>query len=222
MWRSIKFCPAVLALAVMGMMTATANAESVLPVVLLLPGTTEVEAKASSATAKTKFTGIQNTTGEGYRFTVHGSDMAELGAGETELNKVSLGAKKCNTEGDATGTILEKGEAHFAFGLSGEVLVIITLTTPVHVECEGVLVTLTGGFASKVTSTLGSELTTFEGETGACTGSVPAFHEYDNMAGGMTNVELKSETGGVKAKSCKEIEGKVVFTTSHDLEIMAP
>ena len=65
----------------------------------------------------------------------------------------------------------------------------------------------------------------FKALSGACTGSTPAFSEYDNMAGGMSKAELKSETGGISAKSCWEIaEGKeeIAFTPSRALEIMEP
>jgi hypothetical protein len=229
------FCLAALMLAVFGIAAASASAVETqnLPTLLLLPGVNAVNLEGANATAKTKFTGIQNLAGVGWLFKLEGTNMASLGTAKLLFTKVVLGAKKCKTLGDAAETVLiDNAEWHLVLGLGTDTTLFLLLTllpaAGVKIECEGVNIIVKGHQLTDV-KPFGVEVglpanPVFEGSTGACTGSVPAFKEYDLMTSPVTmaTAELKSEVGGISAKSCEEIEGSINLKPTQDVEVMEP
>src|SRR6185312_1473272 len=228
------FLMAALMLATFGVAASVANAETSLPSVLLLPGVEEVELKGESATQETKFFGVINLHGVGWLFELFAKNMAELGLAKLLFTGLALEAKKCNSAGDGAGLVLiDNAEWHLTLGLSGGtglfLVVILYPAAGVLWLCEGTNLTLKGSMIWDFLS-FGTEVAkggTFKGATGKCTGTVPAFTEWDNMSGGMSKAELKSELDGtgLPSRSCIEIEkGEEVIglTASQAIEIMEP
>jgi hypothetical protein len=229
------FCLTALLLALLGTTAASANATETqnLPTLLLLPGVNAVNLEGASATAKTKFSGIQTIAGEGWLFKLEGTNMASLGTAKLLYTKYVLGAKNCKTSGDAAGTVLiDNAEWHLVLGLGTDTtlyLVLILLPTAgVKIECEGFNLSFKGSHLIDF-KPFGVEVglpanPVLDGSTGACTGTVPAFKEYDLMTSPVTmaTAELKSEIGGISAKSCLEIEGSIKLKPTQDVEVMHP
>ena len=215
---------AALALAAFSSIAASANAA--LPSVLLLSGIKSGTLEAKSTTAKTKFTGIVNLTGVGYKFNLtDNSEMTSLGPALLTFTNAVFGAKKCKANGDVTGTVLVPGEWHTVLPASGggaNLFLILFLVVPaLTVECEGTNIVVTGSQLVDA-GPLGSSVTTLTGNTGACSGNTPAFVNYLNDAGTSTAAALKSETGGLKSATCQEVEGTQSYTATQMAEVMEP
>src|SRR6185312_6106056 len=228
------FLMAALMLAMFGVAASTASAETSLPSVLLLPGVEEVELKGESTTQSVKFSGVLNLESKGWLFELFGKNMSELGLAKLLFTNVGLEGKKCHTAGDAAGTVLiDNAEWHLALGLGGGaglfLIVILLPSAGVLWLCEGSNLVLKGSMIWDFLS-FGTEVAKggeFKGATGKCTGTVPAFTEWDNMSGTMSKAELKSELDGtgLPARSCLEIEkGEEVIglKASQAIEIMEP
>ena len=226
------FLMAALMLATFGIAASAANAETSLPSILLLPGIENVELKGESTTQETKFFGVLNLHGTGWLFVLSGKNMGELGVAKILFTHVLLEEKECNTAGDGAGLVLiDNAEWHLALGLGTEPFLIIILlpSAGVLILCKGTNITVKG---SQITAALpfGKEVLTtetFHGMTGKCSGTVPAFSEWDNMSGTMSKAELKSELDGtgLPSRSCEEIEkGEELISLkpTQAIEIMEP
>ncbi|HXD54068.1 MAG TPA: hypothetical protein VN618_04885 [Solirubrobacteraceae bacterium] len=228
------FLMAALMLATFGIAASAADAETSLPSILLLPGVEEVELKGESTTQETKFFGVLNLSGVGWLFELFGKNMSELGLAKVLFTGVKLEAKKCNTAGDASGTVLiDNAEWHLALALGGGtglflIIILLPSTAPLLL-CEGTNIVVKGSQVVDVLS-FGTEVPkggSFKAATGKCNGTIPAFTEWDNMSGGMSKAELKSELDGtgLPSRSCEEIAGGeevIGLTASQAIEIMEP
>ncbi|HXD54987.1 MAG TPA: hypothetical protein VN618_09575 [Solirubrobacteraceae bacterium] len=223
------FLIATLMLVMFGIAASVASAETTLPSILLLPGVENFELKGESTTQKIKINGVITLEGVGWLFELSGKNMAELG-----LAKLLFNVLKCNTAGDGAGLILiDNAEWHLTLGLSGGsglFLVLILLPAAgVLILCQGANVVLKGNMLWDFLS-FGTEVATggeFKGATGKCAGTLPTFTEWDNMSGGMSKGELKSELdgSGLPSRSCIEIgngEEVIGLKASQAIEIMEP
>ena len=225
MKRHMPLVLAALALAAFSSIAATANAA--LPTLLQLAGVTSATLTAASTTAKTKFSGIVNLTGEGYTFGLTSNfEMTSLGPALLTFTKQVFGTKKCKSPGDTTGTILIPGEWHTVLAASGGgaklFLILILITPALTLECEGTNVVVSGDLLFDA-EPFGSEVTSLAAKTGKCSGNTPEFTAFTNDSGTGTFVSLKSETGGLKSATCLEVEGTQTYRASGmGLEVMEP
>jgi len=215
---------AALALAAFSSIAASANAAT-LPSLLLLSGTTSATLTATSTTAKTAFAGIVSLTGTGYTFTLKSNfEMTSLGTALLTFTNTLFGAKKCKSPGDTTGNVLVEGEWHTVLALGGRAnlfLILILITPALRLECEGTNVVVSGDLLFDA-EPFGSEVTSIPAKSGKCSGNTPEFTVYENDAGEMIAVNLKSETGGLKSAACLQVEGTQTYTASQMAEVMEP
>ena len=216
---------AALALAAFSSIAASANAA--LPSLLQLAGTTSGVLEATSKTAATKFTGIVNLTGTGYKFNLTSNfEMTSLGPALLWFLKALFGTKNCKSPGDTTGNVLVPSEWHTVLAASGGganlFLVLVLVNGTLTVECEGTTILVTGNELVNA-EPFGKEVTVFTANTGKCTGNTPAFVNYLNDAGTSTAAALKSETGGLKSATCQEVEGTQPYNAlGMGSEVMEP
>jgi len=214
-----------LALAAFASIAIPANAA--LPSLLQLPGVTSGTLEATSKTAATKFTGIVNVTGTGYRLRASSNfEMTSLGPALLTFTQVLFGTKSCKADGDTAGNVLIPGEAHAVLAASGggaNLFLILFLVTPsLLVECEGTNITVTGSQLIAA-EPFGKEVTSGTATTGKCSGNTPEFTTYLNDAGASVTAGLKSETGGLKSATCQEVQGTQTATASGmGAEVMEP
>jgi len=206
---------------------STASATATLPSVLFLSGVKSGTLEAASKTAATKFVGITNITGTGYRFNLtDNAEMTSLGPALLWFLAFIFGAKKCRANGDTAGNILIPGLWHTVLAATGggaNLFLILFLISPsLTMECEGTDIVITGSELWDA-EPLDKEVTAFTAATGNCSGNrMPAFVDYLNDAATSEAVGLKSETGGLKSATCLEVEGTQNYTASQMTEVMEP
>jgi hypothetical protein len=228
-------CLLILTIMTVGIaMTATANAAE-LPSVNL-EGATTGTLTGTSTTAKTKFTGIRNLEGTGWKFTLESAvAKTSLGVEKLEFKLVKLNVSPtelpaCSTAGDATETVLiPTAQWHTVLSLtkSSILFLLLSLIPLTKITC-GSLVIEVQGDALADAGPFGTAVATtgvFAAETGKCSGVLmrnPAYTEYINDAGAMIKPKLESNVGLGFEESCEEIEGKLLLAPSVSMTVKEP
>jgi hypothetical protein len=222
----IKALVALSALVIVALAATATAANASLPSILLLEGTA-AEVKAESTTAKTEFHGSVTIKGEGYKFPLSVTEnMVSLGKNTLWFLKVSLNGVPCNSLGDTAGNVLVPVEWHLVLALGGgaSLFLIVFLVTPtLDFDCGSILVFLSGSSIVHAEK-FKVDTTAFTAETGKCTGTSPAFKEYDNDKEEMATAKLTAEISEIKGTACEEVNEGAAFalTSSAMLEVMEP
>jgi hypothetical protein len=203
------------------------SAVAALPSILLLEGTAG-STKAESTTATNEDHGPVTIKSTGFRVEfLFSENMASLGKGLLWLlNTEIVGVGKCNSLGDTAGNVLVPLEWHLVLALGGGAslfLILLLITPTVDYDCGTVLIFLSGSWLWNAEK-FGVDTTSFTATTGKCTGTSPAFKEYDNEKNEMSKAGLISEVSEIKGAECTEINNGAAFglTASTMLEVMEP
>lgn len=200
---------------------AVGSAFAAEPTVLLLsPETLPVAITGSSATTATE---LQNAAGsikgEGFSLTLN-QTTANAGTYSVDFTNVAKGAEKCNTAGDAAGTVLIKENAYqlvfdslSPLGVAALFTVGTAAAPELVVECGTTKIKISGKVLGLVT-TINTEGTAFKGIL-HCSTTVgePAEVKYWPNSGVETTALLLANFGTGFKKACENVAGEVALTS---------
>jgi hypothetical protein len=166
-------------------------------------------------------------TGTGVKTVLTWTALSSAGTYVATFSGVAKGAKKCNTKGDAAGTVKISDAINLVFveltpGLKIAALFLVggkEEKTPIVIECEGLVVEVKGKVLSTYNGPLNSDFTEFKGALLGEKGK-QALTKYENEAGTSVEAILLSEAGAGFVKSDQNVSEEVTFKANKMIEIL--
>ncbi len=215
----IAWASLTIAVAASDAIASTASAFTLPDISIALGATYPIHVEGSLPKSLTTLAGASGTvvSGEGVSLLALINGLSALGPFSVTFLKIVKGATSCNSEGDAAGVVLVKGEFHIVLGPGGtkKSLYVLFLVSTFVVHCGALEIEIRG-------STMGTFAPPGESETeeitaggGKLEGSLgkPKVSEYFNDGGTIVKAKLEAEAGAGFIEASQNAEGEVAVTT---------